>query len=63
MSDYGSGSLLRIIGSEALPKPGVRRFKGLMTGISLIDTLNWRVVIGITGTALGSMVMLMTSRE
>lgn len=51
--------MLGIIGSEALPKPGVRGFKILLTGINLIYALDWRVVIGITSTALGSVVMLL----
>ena len=55
--------MLGIIGSETLPKPGVRGFKIMLTRISLIYALDWRIVIGITGTALGSVVMLMTSRE
>jgi hypothetical protein len=58
MSAYGGGSLLGIIGAGALPKPGVRGFKILLTGLTLLFALGWAAMIGITSTALASLVML-----
>ena len=59
MSAYGGGSLLGIIGAGALPKPGVRGFKILLTGLTLLFALGWAAMIGITSTALASLVMLL----
>ena len=59
MSAYGGGSLLGIIGSGALPKPGVRGLKVLLTALNLIFALGWAALIGITSTALASLVMLL----
>jgi hypothetical protein len=59
MTAYAGGSLVGLVCAGALPKPAPKPLKGLLVFLNLLNSLGWIALIGIQGTGLAAIVMLL----